>query len=157
MANAQLKAICPLKYPVLSVFSVATAVSSLPRVLRRRWRGPGGLRKCSSAQVRPAQVPMGLNELFPLFCHFKLSGSLASLPFFKLYQQAPASGPLHLLFPVLIYSDLCSNLAASERTCGSSYLKQPLVLYSDLFLFFLHQTSPYLPWLVWLSRLSAGL
>lgn len=53
MANAQLKAICPLKYPVLSVFSVATAVSSLPRVLRRRWRGPGGLQKCSSAQVRP--------------------------------------------------------------------------------------------------------
>lgn len=61
MVNAPLKAICPLKYPVLLVFSVATAVSSLPWVLQQCSQGAGGLRKCSSAQVRP--VPT-----WPLLC-----------------------------------------------------------------------------------------
>lgn len=61
MVNAPLKAICPLKYPVLLVFSVATAVSSLPWVLQQCSQGAGGLRKCLSTQVRPVQT-------WPLLC-----------------------------------------------------------------------------------------
>lgn len=53
MANAQLKAICPLKYPVLLLFSVATAVGSLPRAPQRRARGQEA---SGSARARPGEA-----------------------------------------------------------------------------------------------------